>query len=428
MKNTIFLCFCCVIAFITACGVKTQPENWTQFRGPNGQGVSTATNLPVSWGVDENIAWKIEIPGEGWSSPIVWNDHIFLTTTTEEGENCHVIAVDKKTGKILWNNMVFKQEANQRRHPMNSYATPTPVTDGVNVYAVFSGGGFVALDFNGNVKWINDLDFYSQHGKGNSPILYGDLLILPMNHSNREEPLRLGWQMPWDKSYLLALDKNTGRERWRAMRGMTRIAHSTPVVMQVDGKDQIINAVGDAIQGFDPTNGRLIWTVASSGEPSVPTPAIGEGLIFTAPTGGAPIRAVSPTGQGDCTETHIIWEERHPEGATPLMASFLYVKPFLYTCTDRGTFSCIEAATGKLLWQHQLGTGALNPSPLYADGKIYVLSERGTTTVLKPSDDPQKPAEIIATNEIEEMCRASMAVAGNQLIIRSANHLWCIGN
>ena len=423
MKNVFILCICCLSLFAKASAQDV--ENWAQFRGPNGQGISKATGLPVNWSANENIVWKTEIPGESWSSPIVWNNHIFLTTATDDGKNCHLIAIDRKTGKILWNKIVFTQEPNQMRHPMNSYATSTPVTDGKTVFAVFSGGGFAALDFDGNIRWINnDMDYYSQHGLGTSPVLYGDLLIFAVNHSNREEPKRLGWQLPWDKSYLLALDKNTGKERWRGMRNLSMIAHSTPVVMRVNGKDQIISSAGNVIQGFDPTDGKLIWTVVSEGEPCVPTPAIGDGLVYSTKSNTAPIVAVRPNGQGDCTATHIAWEQRRN---SPMMSSFLYVKPCLYTCTDNGIFSCLDAATGEFLWQHQLRSGPLNPSPLYADGKIYVLSEQGTTTVLKPFDDPKKPAEIIATNRLNEHCRASVAVAGKQFFLRTDNHLWCIG-
>ena len=424
MKNTFLLFVLSIFAFVTSSA--QAPENWARFRGPNGQGISKATDLPVRWNAEENIAWKTYIPGESWSSPIVWNNHVFLTTATNDGANCHVIAVDRRTGKILWDKLVFTQKPQQHRHDMNSYATPTPATDGKMVYAVFSGGSIVALDFEGNVQWINsDLDYYSQHGMGTSPILYGDLMLLAVNPSNREEPKQLGWLQPWDRSYLLALDKSTGKERWRGRRELSRIAHATPVVMQVNGKDQIISPAGNVIQGFDPTDGRLIWTVTSEGEPCVPSPAIGDGMVFSAPTGAAPIRAVRADGQGNCTATHIVWERTG--NATPMIASFLYVKPCLYTCSDGGNFSCLDASTGEILWQMRLRTGNLNPSPLYADGKIYLLSEAGTTVVLQPSDDPKKQAEIVATNELGEHCRASIAVAGKQLLIRSDNHLWCIG-
>jgi len=422
MKKINLFAFC-VFAFITVSA--QEPENWTRFRGPNGQGISKATNLPLNWGIEENIAWKIDIPGEGWSSPIVWDDHIFLTTATEEGKNCHVIAVDRKTGNILWNKMVFTQEPAQFKHDLNTYATPTPVTDGKKVYAVFSSGSFVALDFDGNIQWINsDLKYYSHHGLGVSPILYDDLLILAVNPSNREEPKLLGWQTPWDKSYLLALDKNTGKERWRGMRGLSKIAHSTPAIMNVNGKDQIISSAGNVIQGFDPSDGKLIWTVDDDGEPCVPSVVIGDGLVYSSKASSTPVTAVRPDGQGNCTATHIVWQQKRN---TPMMSSFLYVKPCLYTASENGAFTCLDASNGEFLWDIRLRIGALNPSPLYADGKIYVLSERGTTIVLKPSDDPKNPAEIIATNELNEQCKASIAVAGKQFIIRSANRLWCIG-
>ena len=420
-KMMILFIFCSFNFFVVS---SQESENWARFRGPNGQGISKATSLPVSWSAEENIAWKTDIPGEGWSSPIVWNDHVFLTTATEDGKNCHVIAVDRKTGKVLWDKIVLIQKPEQHRHAMNSYATPTPVTDGETVYAVFSGN-FVAMDFDGNIRWVNsDLEFYSQHGMGTSPILHGDLLFLAVDQSSREEPKGIGWLEPWDKGYLLALDKNTGKERWRGKRGMSRLGHATPIVMKVNGKDQIISPAGNVIQGFDPADGKLIWTVASEGEPCVPSPVIGDGLIYSNPSATDPILAVRPDGNGDCTATHIAWKQG---SGAPMMGSYLYVKPCLYTCADGGNFSCLDATTGEVLWQLRLRTGALNPSPIYADGKIYALSEQGTTIVLKPSDDPKQTAEILSRNDLNEHCRASIAVAGKQLIIRTDNHLWCIG-
>jgi len=398
-------------------------ENWPQFRGPNAQGTSSAVNLPTEWSKDNNIAWKTAIPGDGWSSPIVWGERVFLTAATNDNKECRVYALDLATGKILWDKHVFDQVPLQR-HPKNSYATPTPVTDGETVYAVFSDGSFVALDFEGNVKWTNrELNYFSHHGLGASPILYKNLLIFPVNPSNRGEPKELGWLQPWDKSFLLALDKTTGQERWKGKRGMSRISHASAVVVQVEGKDQILSAAGDVIQGFDPANGELIWTVRSHGEPCVPTPAVGDGLIYSAPTGGDPIRAVRIDGKGDCTDTHLAWEQRRNSSTVP---SFLYVKPCLYTVTDNGTLSCLDAATGEFLWQQRIG-GTVSASPLYADGKIYVLSEQGETTVLKLSDNPKNAAEVLAKNNLEEDAQASIAVAGNRLLIRTTRHLWCIG-
>jgi len=405
-----------------------EPEQWSRFRGPNGQGISTATSLPTKWSADENIAWKIPIPGEGWSSPVIWNDHIFLTSATNGGRECRVIAVDRKNGDILWNRMVFTQEPG-RQNPRNSRATSTPVTDGQRVYAVFPNGHFVALDFAGKILWTNsDIDFYSEHGLGTSPMLYDELLITAINQSvnpnnnPNNESVRNGWQLPWDRSYLLALDKNTGKERWKTMRGMSRISHSTPVVIQVNGKDLILSAVGDVVQGFEPATGELIWTVKSDGEPAVPTPAIGEGMVFMAATGGSPILGIKTDGKGDCTATHIVWQQSR---YAPLISSFLYVKPCLFSATG-GSLVALDAATGVPLWQERL-EGDIDSSPIYADGKIYVTSSIGITKVLKPNADPTKSAEVIAVNEIDAQVQATLAVAGKQIFIRTDKELLCIG-
>jgi outer membrane protein assembly factor BamB len=413
-----------VLSVITAAVHAQEPEQWSRFRGPNGQGISTATNLPVKWSADENIAWKTNIPGSGWSSPIVWNDHIFLTSTTNDGKECHLIAVDRKSGKMLWDRIVFTQEP-QFKHARNSYATPTPVTDGELVYAVFGSGGFVAADFEGNIVWTKtDLHYYSQHGLGTSPILYNDMLLLAVNPSSKEEPKQLGWQIAWDKSYLLALDKKTGKECWRGTRGMSAIGHSTPAVIQVDGKDQILSAAGNVVQAFDPSAGELIWTVRYVGEPAVPSPAIGDGLVFMATRETNPILAIKPDGKGECTDTNIVWEQKQH---SPMTASFLYIKPCLYTATDKGSFAAFEAATGKLLWQKRLGN-AINASPVFADGKIYVINASGVATVFKPNDNPTKPAKELAVNEIGDCyVQATLAVAGKQLLLRTENQLWCIG-
>ena len=396
-------------------------------RGPNGQGISTATGLPTQWSDTENIAWKCPIPGEGWSSPVIWNDHIFLTSATDGGKECRVIAVNRKDGEIRWNVPVFTQELRQR-HDRNSRATPTPVTDGQRVYATFANGWFVALDFEGNIIWKNtELDFYSHHGFGASPMLYGDLLIAPINPSTRVEgeDRRLGWQLPWDRSYLLALDKNTGKERWRGKRGMSRISHSTPVVIQVDGKDQIVSMVGDVIQGFEPATGEQIWTVTNSGEPAVPIPAIGEGMVFMCSSPSSPIIGIKTNGKGDVTDTHVTWQQRRN---TPMTSSFLFVKPNLYVAADNGTFTALDPATGEVLWDHRLQGGRPDSSPIYADGKIYITThDVGTTTILRPNADPKVPAEIVAVNEIGAMVQATLAIAGKQIFIRTDKELWCIG-
>jgi len=254
-------------------------------------------------------------------------------------------------------------------------------------------------------------------------MIYGDLLITPVNPSSTVEPVRLGWQLPWDKSYLWALDKNTGKERWKGMRESSRISHSTPVVLNVDGKDQILSMAGDVLQGFDPANGELIWTVVSSGEPAVPTPAIGDGMVFAATSPSSPIIGVKTGGKGNVTDTHTVWQQSRN---TPTTSSFLFVKPCLYVAADSGTFMALEPTTGEILWQKRL-EGRPDSSPIYADGKIYVTTHIGTTTVFKPNADPKQAADVVSVNEIGKTVQATLAIAGKQIFLRTESELWCIG-
>jgi outer membrane protein assembly factor BamB len=406
-------------------------ENWPQFRGPTAQGISSEKNLPMHWSAESNVVWKVAIPGEGWSSPIVWEGRVFLTSATERGTKCHVIAVDRKSGKIVWDKEVFEQVP-LRKEGKNSYATPTPATDGKRVYAVFGDGSVVALAVDGEVVWTNrDVQFYSRHGLGASPILHDGLLIMPYDGSNRigtpgnwpnntpEE--RLGWQIPWDKSFVAGLDVNTGKRVWTGKRGMSRIAHSTPVVIEHGGRKQIISIAGDAIQGFDPKTGDRIWTAYAQGEGLVPTPVVGNGLIFAA-SGfeKTTLRGVRMGGKGDVTQTHIAWEQRK---GVPTQSSLLYVKGHVYGITDGGIATCYKADSGDIIWQERIG-GNHSASPVYADGKIYFLSEAGETAIVEA--DP-KFSGIIATNSVNKKCQASMAVSQGNFFIRSDKHLFRIG-
>ncbi len=406
-------------------------EDWPQFRGPTGQGISSEKNLSKHWAAESNVVWKTPVPGEGWSSPIVWKDRVFVTSATQQGTKCHVIAVDRKSGKIVWDKEVFEQTP-LRKEGKNSYATPTPVTDGQRVYAVFGDGGVAALTLDGAVAWTNrDVQFYSRHGLGSSPIVHEDLLVMPYDGSNRigtpgawpnntaEE--RLGWQIPWDKSFVAALDVKAGKRVWTGKRGMSRIAHSTPVVIEHAGKKQIISIAGDAIQGFDPKNGERIWTAYAQGEGLVPTPVIGDGLIFAA-SGfeKTTLRGIRMGGQGDVTQTHVAWEQRK---GVPTQPSLLYVQGHVYGITDGGIATCYKADSGDIIWQERIG-GNHSASPVLADGKIYFLSEAGDTAIIEASP---KFSGILATNSVSEKCQASMAISQGNIFIRSDKHLFCIG-
>lgn len=395
-------------------------ENWPGFRGPTGQGVSSESGLPLEWSRSANIAWKTPIPGEGWSSPIIFGDRVFVTTATDNGVSCHVICLRRQTGEILWNKEVVRQTP-LKKEKRNSYATPTPVTDGKRVYVAFGDGTLAALSMKGYVAWVyRDFKHYSQHGLGVSPILYRDLLIIPFDWSSDGEDKKVGWQKPWDRSFLIGLDKNTGKTRWKAMRGMSRIAHVTPNILRENGREQLVSGAGDVIQGFNPANGENIWRVRSQGEGVVPSIVIGDGLVFTASGFEKPtIRTVRTGGKGEVTQTHIAWEQTKN---VPSVPSFVYVKPYLYVVNDTGIAACLKAETGEIVWQERIG-GNHAASPVYADGKIYFLSMEGESVVI----DAKPEFKVVARNSIDEYCQASIGISGGQLFIRSERNLYCIG-
>jgi outer membrane protein assembly factor BamB len=403
---------------------------WPGFRGPTGQGQAEGT-LPLHWGAGSNVAWKAAVPGHGWSSPVVWDDRIFLTTTLESGTKCHVLCLARKDGRVLWDQRVFEQVP-RRKEGKNSYATPTPVTDGRQVYVVFGDGSVAALACrDGRVAWTNrEVAFYSRHGLGASPILHDGLLIMPYDGSNpvtaagsypnNTPEERLGWQIPWDKSFLAALDTRTGRRAWTARRGMSRIAHVTPLVHQAGGRSQILSVAGDVVQGFNPRTGERIWSAYCQGEGVVPGPVLGDGVVFTA-SGyeKTTLRAIRTDGAGEVTATHIVWEQRK---GVPSQASLLRVKPHVFAVTDGGIATCYAEATGEIVWQERLG-GNYSASPVAAGDRGYFLNEAGETVVIALGPKFQ----ILARNALGEKCQASMAGADGRLFIRTEQSLFCIG-
>jgi outer membrane protein assembly factor BamB len=393
-------------------------DNWPGFRGPGGQGISPERGLPVHWSATENVAWKTPIPGEGYSSPIVWGKQLFITSATDKGRSCHVICLDAETGQVRWDREVFQQEL-RRKQPNNSYASPTPVTDGQRVFAVFNDGSIAAVSVDGKPSWTyREIKFFSEHGLGASPILYKDLVIMPYDGSSSGPDKYVGWQKPWEEAVIVALDKKTGQVRWKAHRGLSRIAHVSPIVVNVGGRDVLISGAGDVIQGFDPNDGKRLWSVRSEGEGVVPTPVSGDGLVFALSGFGAPtLRAVRLEGGSGGTR-EIAWESKKAVSTIP---SAIYVKPYLYEITEKGVAYCLEAATGKIIGQERL-QGNTWASPVYADGKLYCLAEDGTTTVLEAG--PQ--LQVIARNSLGEPCRASIAIANHRLYLRSNRHVFCI--
>lgn len=416
MVMTFRVLFC--IAFSLTLVDPVNAGNWMRFRGPNGQGISSEKKLPVTWSADDNIVWKTSIPGKGWSSPIVFEDHIFLTSATEDGVSCRVICVKRADGSIVWNNEVHRQKPGPMRR-QNSYATPTPVTDGKHVYAVFYDGTVVAVDFAGERIWANsEINFFSLHGLGASPMLAHGQLIMPFDGSSRDEN-RVGWKVPWKNAVVLSVDAANGSVRWKGRRGESRVGHVTPILVN-DGA-QLVSAGGDRVQGFDLKTGDRIWSIYSQGEGVTPSPVVGDGRIYTSSGFEAPtIRAIRLGGKGDVTRTHIAWEQKK---GVPALASPLYVAPHLYTISRDNILHCIEASSGDIVWVKRL-TGVHSASPVYADGRIYVLSEDGVTLVLRPGIRYDE----VARNSIGETCLASMAVSQGRFYIRSSTSLYCIGD
>jgi outer membrane protein assembly factor BamB len=387
-----------------------QGEDWPCFRGPARQGVSAESGIAERWTTTENVVWKADVAGEAWSSPIVSRGRVFVTTATDDGQSCRLQAFDAKTGRALWDREVFRQKTGQRELK-NSYASPTPVADGQRVYAVFGDGSFAAVDYEGKVVWVNrDFPHFGQHGLGTSPVLHDGLLMMARDGSSEGEDKKLGWQKPWDQSFVLALDTATGKLRWKTGRGLSRIAHVTPNLFE----GELVSGAGDVVQGFDPRTGKLVWTGRSQGEGVVPSIVTGGGLIYTCSGFEKPtIRAFRRGGE-------VAWEQTR---GVPMISSLLYAEPYLYSITTNGIAYCYRAATGEVVWQGRVG-GDHSASPALAGGKLYFSSEQGEVTVLEAGPE----FKVVARNPMGEKFQASPAISGGILYLRTQSRLYAVGH
>ncbi len=401
--------------------VSLSAGNWPQFRGPTTQGRSAETDVPLRWSATNNVLWKTPIPGESWSSPIVWNDRLFVTTATDNGQTCRVLALEARSGRVLWDKAVFQQSP-RRKEQRNTYATPTPATDGERVYACFGDGSFAALDFSGDIVWTNrDYKFYGKHGLGTSPILFQGLLIMARDGSSDGEDKNLGWQTPWDQARVLALDARTGQERWQGKRGLSRISHGVPAIWEHDGRAEVVSEAGDVVQGFDAQTGERLWSNSVIGEGKVPSTVLGDGLVFTAGGWGGKdtIKAFRLGGKGELKETQLVWEQKKN---MPRVPSLLYVNPLLFSITDGGVAACLKAESGEICWQERIG-GNFSASPVFAGSRIYLLSDTGETTVIAAALE----FRVLAKNPLGEKCQASPAIAHGRIFIRTSENLFCLG-
>ena len=388
--------------------VSASAEDWPEFRGPTGQGISDERGLPLTWSETKNVKWKIAIPGQGWSSPAIIGDRIWLTSATEEGKSLRAICVDRNTGAITQNVEVFRIKSLGPMSPKNSVASPTPVLEGDRVYLHFGAHGTACITQAGEIVWKTRLDYDNgQHGPGGSPVLYENLLIVSCDGNNYQ--------------FVAALDKQTGKTKWKKMRQGYQ-AYTTPLVVKLPGGDQVISPGAFRAVAYEPRTGKEIWQVTyGDGFSNVPRPVYGNGLVFICTGFQEPsLLAVRLEGRGDVTRKQVAWSLKR---GAPLTPSPLLVGDELYMITDNGIATCVDAATGKEHWKARVG-GNHSASPIFADGRIYFLSEEGESVVIAPG----KEFKVLAKNELNGETLASMAVSGGSIFVRSRTHLYRLSN
>jgi outer membrane protein assembly factor BamB len=394
--------------FLAQASLDSQRSDWPDFRGPTGQGHALASGLPLEWSESRNVAWKTPVPGAGWSTPIVANGRVWITTAVNDQEtSLRAIALDAATGREIVNTEVFRIRNGPPVAPKNNRASPSVVVESDRVYVHFGAEGTAALTTSGEIVWKARFEYESQHGAGGSPILYGDLLIFSCDGG--------------DAAFVVALDKRTGKVRWKTNRRFPSAqAYTTPLAIRVGDGDQIVSIGAFRAAAYEPATGKEIWRVSyGDGFSNVPRPVFGHGLVFIATGFQQPmLLAVRPDGSGDVTRTHVAW--RLGRGA-PLTPSPLLVGNELYLVTDAGIATCVDAETGTIRWQQRLN-GSFSASPVFADGRIYFQSEEGVTTIVAPGTE----FRVLATNTLDGATLASMAVADGALFFRTNSHVYRI--
>jgi len=414
--------------FATASSIAApNAENWPQWRGPSRNGISNEKNLPTAWSQVQNVAWKLPMPAWSGSTPIVWGDRVFLNVADDlrirEGVNLHLWCVDRASGKLLWQRPLASGNHQERKQNMS---TPSPVTDGTRVWVMTGTGILKSFDFDGREIWMRDIQkdyghFGLNWGYGSSPLLDGDSLFVQVLHGMRTD----------DPSYLLRIDKQTGKTIWKverptAARMESPDAYTTPALLQYGNAKEIVLTGGDVVTGHDPSTGQELWRAHGLNPDNdgsyriVASPVIYNDLII-APTRERPMLAFKAGGRGDVTRSHLLWSFAHgPDVPTPVTDG-----TYVYVVNDRGIMFCLEARTGKPLYGPQrLRSGTYSASPVLADGKIYITSEDGVTSVVKAG-----PAfQLVAENEVDDYVLSSPAISDGQIFIRTTKFLYCIGN
>jgi outer membrane protein assembly factor BamB len=382
---------------------------WPQWRGPSGQGLVESKGYPDTWSSTENVRWKVQVPGRGHSSPTIWRDRIFLTTAYD-GARRVLSCFNRGDGKLLWEATAPEPQSVERVYRKNSYATATPVTDGERIYALFGNSGLMAVDLSGKQVWHYSFGTTSNyHGPGGSPLLYKGRVIF--------------YQDQRSDSFVAALDAKTGKLLWKTARQET-VGWGTPIAIRAGDRDEIIVSGQYAVRAYSPDTGKELWTARGSTMEVTPTPVVAHGLVFCPSGRAGPTLAIRPGGSGDVTETHIAWQT--PRGSSFIPSPLVY-DDYLYLVNDMTSVAtCLEAKTGKPVWQGRLGEAAregFSASPLAVDGKIFFTNDEGETFVL--AGGPK--FNLLRVNRLNEQTLATPALVDGSWYFRTANHLIAIG-
>lgn len=393
--------------------------NWPSWRGPSSDGVSNATGLALNWSETKNVAWKVPIHDHGYSSPVVWGNQVWLTTATKDGKRLYAVCIDLNSGRVIHDVEVFHPVKPQKINAKNSYATPSVVVEKGFVYVHYGTHGTACLDSGtGKVLWRRtDLNCKHMQGPVSSPVLFEGLVIVHLEGT--------------DVQFNAGLDKKTGETIWKEAiaeelyakvePSYLRKAYDTPIIVEVNGKAQLVGNGAQLAAGYDPRTGKELWRAVYGDDNTISSCISGHDLFFVN-TGGneksVQLWAVRHGGSGDVTESHVAWKvkENVPTESSPVLAGDL-----LYMVSKKGVLTCLEAKTGKMVWSERL-EGKYGASLLYADNRIYISSKEGKTTVIEPG----RKFRILAVNELDGFLGASPAVAGKSLLLRTKTHLYRI--